>query len=70
MNGLEGLGYHNAPMSDENMMKIIGVENDYFKDDVYKTLVGNNYVFINRIGVTNFFLDAKLADNISTLIKI
>ena len=43
---------------------------DYFKDDVYKTLVGNNYVFINRIGVTNFFLDAKLADNISTLIKI
>ena len=43
---------------------------DYFRDDVYKILTSNNYVFINRIGVTNFFLDEKLAKNISTLIKI
>jgi len=43
---------------------------DYYKDDVYKILTSNNYVFINRIGVTNFFLDEKLVNNISTLIKI
>ncbi len=43
---------------------------DYYKDDVYKILTSNNYVFINRIGVTNFFLDEKLANNISNLIKI
>lgn len=55
---------------------LITIENNdvlplnYYKDDVYKILTNNNYVFINRIGVTNFFLDEKLANNISNLIKI
>ena len=43
---------------------------DYYKDEVYKILTGSNYVFINRIGVTNFFLDKEMANNISTLIEI
>lgn len=55
---------------------LITVENnnllleDYFQDDVYKILTSKNYIFINKIGVTNFFLHKKLVNKISTLIKI
>ena len=56
--------------------KLITIENnelqpkEYFDDDVYKILIDNNYVFINKIGVTNFFMINDSATKISNLIKI
>ena len=43
---------------------------EYFDNDVYKILINNNYVFINKIGVTNFFMINESAKQISSLIKI
>ena len=43
---------------------------EYFDNDVYKILINNNYVFINKIGVTNFFMINDSAKQISNLIKI
>jgi len=56
--------------------KLITIENnelqpkEYFDNDVYKILINNNYVFINKIGVTNFFMINDSATKISNLIKI
>ena len=56
--------------------KLITIENnelqpkEYFDNDVYKILINNNYVFINKIGVTNFFMINDSATQISNLIKI
>lgn len=43
---------------------------DYYNNDVYKILKNNDYIFINKIGVTNFFMYKKFANEISNLIKI
>ena len=43
---------------------------EYFDNDVYKILINNNYEFINKIGVTNFFMINDSAKQISNLIKI
>lgn len=43
---------------------------DYINDEVYKLLKKNDYIFINKIGVTNFFMYKKFANQISNLIKI
>ena len=43
---------------------------DYFNNEVYKILKSNNYIFINKIGVTNFFMIKKFANKINDLIKI
>ena len=43
---------------------------EYFDNDVYKILINNDYVFINKIGVTNFFMINDSAKQISNLIKI
>ena len=59
--------YHPSLITIENNNLLL---EDYFKDNVYKILTNNDYVFMNRIGVTNFFLHKKLANKISTLIKI
>ncbi|WP_440915274.1 FkbM family methyltransferase [Candidatus Pelagibacter sp.] len=56
--------------------KLISIENnnllieDYLKSNIYKILVKNNYVFINKIGVTNFFITKELSKNFLDLIKI
>jgi FkbM family methyltransferase len=65
--GINLTKYHPSLITIENNDLL---PHDYYKDEVYKILIDNNYIFINRIGVTNFFLDKKLANNISTLIKI
>ena len=55
---------------------LISIENnellpiDYFESEIYKTLVENNYVFINKIGVTNFFIIKNLANKFKNLIEI
>ena len=43
---------------------------DYFESDIFKILIEKDYVFINKIGVTNFFMIKKFAKEISNLIKI
>ena len=43
---------------------------DYYKNEVYKILKNNDYIFINKIGVTNFFMFKKFANQISDFIKI
>ncbi len=43
---------------------------EYFDDEVCKILIDNDYVFINKIGVTNFFMTSDTAKQISNLIKI
>ena len=43
---------------------------DYFKSEIYKLLIDNNYVFINKIGVTNFFMSQESTNKISDIIKI
>ena len=56
--------------------KLISIENnnllieDYLNSDIYKILIKNNYVFINKIGVTNFFITKELSKNFLDLIKI
>ena len=55
---------------------LITVENnnlhikDYIQSEVYKILTGNNFTFIGKIGVTNFFLDNENAKNFQKLISI
>ena len=55
---------------------LITVENnnlhiqDYIKSEVYKVLIKNNYTFIAKIGVTNFFLINDSAKNFIKLISI
>ena len=55
---------------------LISIENnellpkDYFESEIYKILVKNNYVFINKIGVTNFFITGNLANKFMNLIEI
>ena len=55
---------------------LITVENnnlhikDYMQSEVYKILTGNNFTFIGKIGVTNFFLDNENAKNFQKLISI
>ena len=56
--------------------KLISIENnnlsivDYLDSEIYKILIKNNYIFVNRIGVTNFFLKKDLALKFSDLIRI
>ncbi len=56
--------------------KLISIENndllitDYMQSEIYKTLIKNNYVFLNKIGVTNFFITKDLAPRFLDLIKI
>ena len=56
--------------------KLISIENnellleEYFKSEIYKLLDQNNYVFINKIGVTNFFIINDLKYEIPNLIKV
>ena len=56
--------------------KLISIENnelfinDYINSEIFKILSNNNYTYINKIGVTNFFLIKDLADNFSNEIKI
>ena len=47
-----------------------GSAEDYYNNEVYKILKNNDYIFINKIGVTNFFMYKKFANEISNLIKI
>ena len=55
---------------------LISIENndllpiEYFESEIYKILVENNYIFINKIGVTNFFITKDLADKFMNLIEI
>ena len=56
--------------------KLLSIENndllidDYLKSDIYKILIKNNYVFINKIGVTNFFTTRELSSKFLDLIRI
>ncbi len=56
--------------------KLITIENnellleEYFQSEIYKLLDQNNYIFINKIGVTNFFVNSDLKYEIPNLIKI
>lgn len=43
---------------------------DYLKDDTFNHLVDNEYVFINKIGVTNIFVHKTYKTKISELISI
>ena len=44
--------------------------NDYIQSEVYKILTENNFTFISKIGVTNFFLNNENAKNFQKLISI
>jgi len=56
--------------------KLITIENndltidEYLKSEVCKILIENDYILVNKIGVTNFFMPSKLVYKISDLIKI
>ena len=56
--------------------KLITIENndltidEYLQSEVCKILMENDYILVNKIGVTNFFMPSKLAYKISDLIKI
>ena len=56
--------------------KLITIENndltidEYLKSEVCKILIENDYILVNKIGVTNFFMPSKLAYKIPDLIKI
>ena len=70
LNVIRGLNF------DKFSPKLISVENnnllikDYMESKVFKILTNNNYVFINKIGVTNFFIKKDLSDNFMDLIKV
>ena len=70
LNVIRGLNF------DKFSPKLISVENnnllikDYMESEVFKILTNNDYVFINKIGVTNFFIKKDLSDNFMDLIKI
>ena len=65
--GIDLLKYHPSLITIENNNLLL---EDYLTDNVYKKLTSSDYVFINKIGVTNFFLDKGLSDQISQLIEI
>ena len=65
--GIDLLKYHPSLITIENNNLLL---EDYLRDNVYKKLISSDYVFINKIGVTNFFLDKALSDQISKLIEI
>ena len=65
--GIDLKKYHPNLITIENNNLLL---EDYLKDNVYKKLTSNDYVFINKIGVTNFFLDKNLSGKISKLIEI
>ena len=65
--GIDLIKYHPSLITIEN--NNLSLE-DYLKDNVHNILTSNDYVFVNKIGVTNFFLDKKLSNEISKLIKI
>ena len=44
--------------------------NDYIESETYKILIKNNYTFISKTGVTNFFLKNEYAKNFLKLISI
>ena len=44
--------------------------NDYIESETYKILIKNNYTFISKTGVTNFFLKKEYEKNFSKLISI
>ena len=43
---------------------------DYIKNEIYNILIKNNYTFISKTGVTNFFLKNEYAKNFLKLISI
>ena len=43
---------------------------DYIECETYKILIKNNYTFISKTGVTNFFLKNEYAKNFLKLISI
>ena len=65
--GIDLLKYHPSLITIENNNLLL---EDYLRDNVYKKLIRSDYVFVNKIGVTNFFLDKGLSDQISQLIEI
>ena len=65
--GIDLIKYHPSLITIEN--NNLSLE-DYLKDNVHNILTSNDYVFVNKIGVTNFFLDKNLSNEISKLIKI
>ncbi len=56
--------------------KLISIENnnllinDYMESEIYKILIKYDYVFINKIGVTNLFIKKDLSKKFLELIKI
>ena len=54
--GIDLIKYHPSLITIENNNLLL---EDYLKDNVYNILTSNDYVFVNKIGVTNFFLDNK-----------
>ena len=56
--------------------KLISIENnnllisDYMQSEIYKILSINDYVFVNKIGVTNLFIRKDLSKKFLDLIKI
>ena len=70
LNVIRGLNF------DKFSPKLISIENnnlsikDYMESEIYKILTNNNYILINKIGVTNFFLKKNLSDDFMNLIKI
>ena len=65
--GIDLIKYHPSLITIENNNLLL---EDYFKDNVYKKLISCDYVFVNKIGVTNFFLDKDLSKKIYKLIEI
>ena len=52
-------------IEDNNLLPV-----DYLESEIYKILVKNNYVLINKIGVTNFFITGDLSNKFMNLIEI
>jgi FkbM family methyltransferase len=65
--GIDLMKYHPSLITIENNNLLL---EDYLKDNVYEKLISCDYVFVNKIGVTNFFLDKSLSKKIYKLIEI
>jgi FkbM family methyltransferase len=65
--GIDLMKYHPSLITIENNNLLL---EDYLKDNVYEKLISCDYVFVNKIGVTNFFLDKNLSKKIYKLIEI
>ena len=63
--GIDLMKYHPSLITIENNNLLL---EDYLKDNVYEKLISCDYVFVNKIGVTNFFLDKSLSKKIYKLI--